>query len=339
VLQLINQSVFAPTVNVLPDREGIDTLFVVVRGTFSLTAPSTPAAVQPLPIAADIYWGAPGASSLKYASDTHIGKRGTDVALVGQAHVSRGRAVSEMLAAVTVARRRKVIRILGDRTWRGAGGSISPPKPFVSMPLVYERAFGGRDHHSVGDAPDGGGLAEERNPVGQGFRGRRSSREVVGTPLPNLEDPLRPLKTFGDQPAPASFGFVAPAWQPRRSYAGTYDDAWKKGRAPFLPPDFDLRFDNAAGADLTFDTFLRGGEPLLLEGVSPSGPLLLSIPTTRPRVTVSVAGSREMPPALLETVLIEPDDGQLSLTWRAALRCDKRALKIQSVRIETETAS
>ena len=335
MLQLINQSVFAPAINVLADREGIDTLYVVVRGTFSLTAPSTPAGEQPAPVAGDVYWGDPGASSLRYASDVHVGKRGTDVALVGHAHAPRGRAVPEMLAAVTVAARRKVIRVVGDRTWRTGGSGFGAPRPFTSMPLVYERAFGGCDPGAARDRA-ASRLAEERNPVGRGFRGRRAAKEASGEPLPNLEDPLRPLKGFGDHPPPAAFGFVAPSWQPRRSWAGTYDDDWKRNRAPFLPKDFDSRFANAASADLSFDDFLRGGEPMLLEGVSPSGPILLSLPATRPRIEVQIAGARERPPSRLETVLIEPDEGRLSLTWRAALRCDKRALRIQTIRIGEE---
>ena len=36
MLQLNNQSRFAPLVQVLPDRDAVDTLYVVVRGTFTL---------------------------------------------------------------------------------------------------------------------------------------------------------------------------------------------------------------------------------------------------------------------------------------------------------------
>jgi hypothetical protein len=331
VLQLNNQSRFAPAVNLFADESGVDTLYVGVRGTFTLGAFPRLSDERLPPVAADVYWGEPGASSLKYASEIHVGKRGTDVALVGFAHAPGGRPVAEMLAALAVAGRRKVVKVVGDRTWRGVGGGTTRPEPFVAMPLVYERAFGGRDD---GGRPDGGagpGLAEERNPVGTGFRGRRSARESVGQRLPNLEDPRRPLTTFGEQPPPAAFGFVAPAWQPRRAFAGTYDAAWKRARAPFLPGDFDLRFSNAASAELIFGDFLQGGEPLALDGVSLEGPLRLSIPMARPRLEVWVAGVRERPPLRLETVLIEPDERRLSLTWRAALRCDKRALKIRSI--------
>jgi hypothetical protein len=340
MLQLNNQSRFVPVVQVLPDRDAVDTLYVVVRGTFTLAPAPELGAQQPPPRSADVYWGEPGASSLKYAADIHVGKVGTDVALVGSAHAPRGRAVTEMLCAVSVAGRRKVVRVVGDRTWRGAVGGATSPAPFASMPLCYERAFGGRDQEGAraGRPANGSLAAEERNPVGVGFRAVRRLRWGAGVRLPNLEDPQCPWRTLGDRPPPAGFGFIAPSWQPRRGHAGTYDEAWAATRAPFLPRDFDPRFANAASAGLTFDEGLRGGEPIALDGVSREGALRSAVPALRPRVEVIAAGKRETPPVQLETLLLEPDERRMSLTWRAALRCDKRALKIERIHIREEAA-
>ena len=326
---MINQSRFASLINVLPDATGVDTLYVAVRGTFTLAAKPVLAARATAPTGEDVYWGKPGASSLKYASEVHVGKRGTDVVLVGSAHAPRGRPVPEMLASVSIAGRLKVVRVLGDRTWRGARGGLTHPVPFTTMPLVYERAFGGSEEDGRG-----GVLAEERNPVGIGFRSRRSASEAAAQKLPNLEDPKTPISALDDRPAPAGFGFVAPSWLPRRLHAGTYDQAWQKSRAPFLPADFDRRFDNAACPDLQFDRFLLGGEPLTLTGVSRGGDIGLSLPVVRPRVEVDIAGRKELPPLQLETVLIEPDAEQLHLSWRAALGCDKSMLKIRSITVQ-----
>ena len=337
MLQLNNQTRFAPLVQVLPDRDAVDTLYVVVRGTFTLAPVPALGADQPPPHAADSYWGEPVESSLKYAADIHVGKIGTDVALVGSAHAPRGRAVPEMLCALGVARRRKVVRVVGDRTWRGAVGGATPPAPFASMPLLYERAFGGRDQQ--GAPASGGFAAEERNPVGVGFRAVRRLRSGAGVRLPNLEDPHCPWRTLGDRPPPAGFGFIAPSWQPRRRYAGTYDEAWAATRAPFLPRDFDPRFANAASAGLTFEEGLRGGEAIALDGVSREAALRSVVPALRPRVEVIAAGTREAPPVQLETLLLEPDERRMSLTWRAALRCDKRALKIERIHIREEAAA
>jgi hypothetical protein len=62
------------------------------------------------------------------------------------------------------------------------------------------------------------------------------------------------------------------------------------------------------------------------------------VPVLWPRVEVVVAGRRETPVAQLETLLLEPDEKRMSLTWRAALRCDKRALKIERIHIREEGA-
>jgi hypothetical protein len=329
LLQVANKSPFVPQVSVLADETGVETLYVVVRGTFDL-APNPKAAEQQLPPAAgDVYWGDPATSSLKYASEIHVGKRGTDVVLLGHAYPPGERPVPEMLVALSVAGRQKVVQVIGDRTWRTVMGGFTHPEPFAKMPLLYERSFGGRHDDGKGHVS-----AEERNPVGTGFRGRRSLAEAGACKVPNLEDPRRLLKGFGDQPPPVGFGFVAPSWQPRRAHAGTYDHNWQKDRSPYLPKDFDRRFDNAATPDLVFDPFLVGGEPLIITGLSPEGTLRLPIPKANPSVKVTIAGKREAPPVQLETVLIEPDERRLCLTWRAALACDKRALKIQSVTIE-----
>src|SRR4029079_12069724 len=102
-------------------------------------------------------------------------------------------------------------------------------------------------------------------------------------------------------------------------------------RAPYLPRDFDRRFFNAASTDLVFDRFLTGGEAVELSGASRRGRLRFSLPTARPEAVVRIAGQTLSPPMHLETVLIEPDQDRVCLTWRATLACDKAALKIRQV--------
>src|SRR5258707_230141 len=227
MLQLHNSTPFAPAMAVFPNRQGIDTLYVVVKGTFDLLPRMSVSEVQVPPTMADEYWGDPATSSLKYASELHVGKPTTDVVLVGKAWAPGGRPVPETAISVSVAGRRKVIRVIGDRTWKRFG--ISAPEEFASIPLPFERAYGGR--HEIG--PDRPVLAEERNPVGVGFLGKRSSSDLIGQKLPNLEDPAKPISHLGDQRTPACFAFVAPAWLLRRGFAGTYDKAWQRGLAPY----------------------------------------------------------------------------------------------------------
>lgn len=97
------------------------------------------------------------------------------------------------------------------------------------------------------------------NPIGCGFRVRGSERALTGMPLPNLEDPKHLIDSPKDRPPPAGFGYIHPHWEPRWRYAGTYDEHWKKNRAPYLPTDFDPRFNQAAHPDLSADSYLQGG--------------------------------------------------------------------------------
>jgi hypothetical protein len=228
-----------------------------------------------------------------------------------------------MRLSMSVADRRKTIQVTGDRVWRD--GRPSDPQPFESMPLIWERAFGGV--HRLGEQV----LAEERNPVGCGFAGRRSAGDMEGQAVPNLEDQAAPLQQVGQLPAPACLAPIAPSWLPRRSYAGTYDEKWQRARAPYLPDDFDPRFFQCAASEFAFDRYLQSGEAVQVDGVTPDGPIAFTIPDAHLVVAVTVAGSTSQPPANLETLSIEPDENRACFTWRAALPCDRRALKVEKI--------
>ncbi len=253
----------------------------------------------------------------------HIGKTGTDVLLIGNAWAPDKHRLRQMQVSMSVAGRRRTIQVTGDRVWRD--GRPSDPHPFESMPLVWERAFGGM--HRQGEQV----LAEERNPVGCGFAGRRSASDMEGHAVPNLEEHTAPLQQVGQLTPPACFAPIAPSWLPRRGYAGTYDDKWQRARAPYLPDDFDPRFFQSASPEFAFDRYLQGGEAVQVDGVTPDGPIAFTIPDAHLMVAVTVAGSTTEPPANLETLSIEPDENRACFTWRAALSCDRRAVKVETI--------
>jgi hypothetical protein len=323
MLQLHNQTPFAANIAVFPDRNGIDTLYVIVKGTCTLRPNIAMAEVQ-LPVTmADEYHGDPAGSSLKQCSDMHIGKPGTDVLLMGHAWAPRGSAVTESFVTLSVAERNKTIRVIGDRQWHD--GSPTSPQPFESMPLVWERAFGGiaRDGEQV--------FAEERNPIGAGFGLKHQADQMEGQPLPNLEDPRSPLQKLGQLVEPVCFAPISPSWLPRRAFAGTYDENWQRKRAPYLPDDFDPRFLNCAIPEFAFDRYLQGGEVVNIDGATPDAPIAFAIPAVRLLIEVTVAGAVQRPTANLETLLIEPDLNRASLTWRAVVPCDRHVLKVEKI--------
>ncbi|MFK8017521.1 MAG: DUF2169 domain-containing protein [Gammaproteobacteria bacterium] len=318
MLQIENRSPFQPGIALFPDERGVDTLYVAIKGTFSLRGAVSLAEEQLPLLAADEYWQEPGESSLRYAADVQLAKPSTDVALVAQAWAPRDKPVNQMDVRVTVAEKSKTLRVFGNRLWNK--GAVGAPATFERMPIVYEYAFG--------DA------ADERNPVGRGFRGQREDKELDGQPLPNIEDPQCLMAQAGDKAVPAGFGFVAPGWLSRRQYAGTYDDAWQSSRAPYLPTDFNSRFLNTAHPDLIFDRYLTGGETVQLLNLSARGPLNFKLPTCQLSATINIAGSKESPPLNLDTVLIEPEADRFSMTWRTQLACDKKALRVERVDID-----
>jgi hypothetical protein len=328
MLQLQNNTRFAAGMALFPNEDAVDTLYVIVKASFNIGKGLTLADEQTPPTASDVYWTEPGKSSIKYASDMHTGKPATDIVMLGHACVPEKKEATQLDVGLTVGQASKTVRVFGDRQWQD--GKITRPTPFRTMPMVYEKAFGGV-HYSEGQLAD----AETRNPVGRGFAGTRKTGEMNGVPLPNLEDPRQLIHEPGDRPAPACFGFCAPNWQPRVSYVGTYDDAWRKTRAPYLPADFDPRFLNMAHPDLVFPGYLQGGEPVTITHMHPAGTLKFDVPPMNLVARVKIAGREELPAFRLETLLLEPNQLKFSTLWRAAMLCDKRMLKLSEVKIGT----
>ena len=324
--QLKNTTRFAANTVLLASETGVDTLYIVVKASFSIAKGLTLADEQTPPLDADVYWTEPGRSSIKYAADMHIGKPATDVVMLGHACVPNDKEASQLDVSLSVGQVSKTVQVFGDRQWQD--GKITRPTPFKTMAMVYEKAFGGV-HMANGQVLD----ADARNPVGRGFAGARKAEDMNGAPLPNLEDPKQLIKSYTDRPMPACFGFSAPNWQPRATYAGTYDETWQTTRAPYLPTDFDRRFLNMAHPDLIYPGYLQGGEPVTITNMHPAGTLKFDLPQVNMITRVRIGEQTDLPELLLDTLILEPNQLKLTMVWRAALPCDKRALKIDEVKI------
>lgn len=335
MFHVTNRTPFKVNLAVLPDLAGVDSVLTIVKGTFTLNA-STPLAEEQVAISfVDEWHGEPGTSSVRVPSDVSIGKPGTDLLLVGTACAPGDRPSWQMDVLFAVGPVVKTIRVFGDRVWNstGAGAAVSWVTPFVRMPLVWERAFGGVDETNAGT------IAEPRNPVGRGFRSNSSTRSLSGLPLPNLEDPSALISSWTDRPAPVAFGPTGRHWLPRQTFAGTYDENWNKTRAPYLPSDFDPRFFHAAPSGLATTTHLRGGEIVNVRGVVPEGDIHFALPALRIQATYRFDAGVEIREAALDTVLVESDARRFIIVWSTALRCDKRALKVREVEVTATDSS
>jgi hypothetical protein len=331
--QVENRTPFAAERGWARDRDGSEVWLVAVKCTFDIRADGSTAVstVQPPVLRMPEYNGEPGKSSIKYESDLVLNKRTTDVLVVGNAHAPAGRPVMELDVGFRIGSVTKLLRVFGNRYWGASGWSA--PRPFAMMPLVYERAFGGVDVRS--DHPERDW--DWRNPVGIGYAVKESHLDQV--PMPNIEHPNALIRSWRDRPAPAGFGAIAGHWQPRVAYAGTYDERWLQTRQPLVPDDFDDRFHQCAPADQQPQTFLRGGEQVILHHLTPAGDLRFVLPKLYLGFeTRFYDGARVIHKSRkLHTVVIEPDFPRVSLVWHTGLSCHFKVQKLERTIVTLKT--
>lgn len=336
--QLENATGFAVEPLLLADRDGRPLLVPLIKGTYEI-APGAPLrlAEEQVPVNPEgEFWGEPGASSYRYEPETAFTKPLIDFVVIGHAY-AQVRGTTELSVELKVGGVSKAVKVLGDRFWVKALGAITMtrPLPFERIPLTYENAYGGREENpSDSEKPS----CERRNPLGKGFVGKNEKWKEQRA-LPNLENPRTPIRRITDSPQPAGLGFISPDWEPRASFAGTYDDAWKKGRMPLLPTDFDPRFFNAAHPDLVMPSgALRGDEPVLILNTCPGGRISFNLPGRRlPRVRVALRKKDDLlAETLLDTIIVDTDRNRLFLLWRCAVPLNGGPHDLISLRVGME---
>jgi hypothetical protein len=319
-MHLVNKTPFEVASLPMICHEDNNHIVVIIKGTFNIGATDgeTRLADNQIPILyEDIYWGEANESSLRFEADIAITKPGTDIVLIGNAR-SPGGPVRRLNVSLLAGTLRKVVTVTGNRYWeKQAGGwQMTHPEPFESMPLVYENAYGGEHAETEQDeAPE----LDQRNPVGKGYLKKKFRSSIEGVPLPNLEYPNQLISKPTEQPEPASFGFVARNWLPRRLLLGTYDKTWEENRSPLLPMDFNPASYAAASAGLCSENFFIGGEQVLIENVSVNGPVKFSLPHKDIVVVSYINGQRTEHQAVMDTVVMEPDRQRVIISWRVAI--------------------
>lgn len=269
-------------------------------------------------------------------ADTVVFKPRADIVLFGTAYAPGGVPTKHLDAGLRVGKTEQVVRVFGDRRWvfptrLAVTPLISDPVPFTSMPLLYERAYGGFDHKGKDWCP--------KNHVGRGFIGAKTRESVDGRALPNIEDPRHLIRSWDDRPSPIGLGCYGKSWQPRAGLAGRATDDLDPDFG--LTADFDFGFHNAAHPALQVPGYLAGDETVDLLNVTPDGHRRFRLPGLRPRLTVrgtaatpDEAAERrpdappEPPPArelvpVLDTLVLLPDDGVFYLVWRASVPVER----------------
>ena len=264
-----------------------------------------------------------GAASCVYPTDFALYKVRADVVLTGHACAPKG-AVTTMEAHLAFGSEgnsfSRGVVVLGDRRWEAglAAARPSAPEPFVRMPLIHARAFGGKKC--------------DANPVGTGFPDRMRRGPAL---LPNLEDPGRRLRTPNQTAEPACFAPIPRSWKDLWASRGSRRAVW-----PCFPEELDWTLFQAAPPAQQL-AFLRGDEAFEIAGMRRDHPVLTgSLPGIRARAVVVRRGDPEEIALRLDTVVFDLDAMTLQLIWRGAATVpDERAPDLDAIHLHVESAA
>jgi hypothetical protein len=335
---VIDSKHIAADVAVALDVTGREHLVVVAKSTWSIPqSGQRPRPLPPRPLAqADEYVDKPGESAMLYGADFARFKPRCDVLFNACAHSSDGKPVSELMVGWQVGSLRKGLRVLGSRAWRSTLGvlSLSSPNPFTSQPLHYGFAFGGtRLYQKSKDEILSEALLE--NPSGIGWAGPKTTGDISGQPAPSLEAIGEPIGSPNGKYRPTAFSAIGRHWAPRKDYAGTYDEAWRKDDFPFLPKDYDEKFNQCAPADQQMD-YPQGGEEVVLRNMMRGRP---DVRFALPKLDgIQVRALREdysseTLNAVVDTLYFEPDEQRFSVVWRVSLPIRRRLQEFNTLAI------
>lgn len=338
-MELINATrmVAGYTMGLTPS--GRESLVVVIKGTFRFPRNDEPTAHfalhdEQLPLVlADTFTGAPGLSSPVREMDFPPFKARCDVLLLGCAHAPHGCTSKRVDVELRVGDWCKKMVVTGSRHWDFgvSGPRASSPEPFSKQVISYDVAFGGVDLHHDDPAEHAAFMA---NPVGRGFHMDVRREWLDGSPLASTQEIGHEIADPRSVYRPMSFGPIGRSWEPRSRLAGTYDQEWLDEYFPFLPPDFDTGYYQAAPADqqLPLDAFRSGPTTVTLVGLTPYGFTRFTIPNLQAPVSVfPKKGGREDLFAVFDTLLIEPEEECFTMTWRAARPLRKSLHEIAQV--------
>lgn len=314
-MQIRNPTLFDIAALPLVGPKGRTLFTVILKGTFALGT-GEPSDEQMLIAYADELRDDTGA--VRYESDIVPFKPRTDIALWAAAYAPDAQPAASVRVSVKVGPVEKPLMVFGERYWNHTGllrrdYRITEAKPFVRQPIVYEAAFGGIDMLS--------GAYCSENLMGCGFYDAKAKQNLVGKPLPCIEDPRHLIRSITDRPRPVGYGFYHRAWQPRAAFAGTYDETWRTQRCPLPPEDFDARFYNGAHPDLQVGGYLRGDEPVILTHLTPDGLAHFTLPGIAPICSIARQNEKgrleeKQGQMHLDTLFIEPDDERYCIVWR-----------------------
>lgn len=332
-MELINATRMVAGYSIGVDPSGRELLVVVVKGTFRISTErgaTLKLHEEQVPLVmSDVFHGEPGLSAPKYEVDFAPRKHRCEVLLNGSAYAPEGKPAERITVGMRIGTWSKTFAVVGDRYWYSAGGvRATAPTPFTTLPISYDRAFGGVDLRHEDAAKH---AAFMQNPSGRGFHKHMIPEWLHASPLPNTEEIKRPVTEPDGDYRPMAFGPIGRHWEPRYKYAGTYDQDWQDNALPFLPADFDERYYQSAPLDQQLPK-PQDEQSVTLLNLTPDGRSDFVIPRFEAPIHVlPKQGAREELVAPLDTIVIEPDLERVTLTWRVARPLRKNIFEIAEV--------
>src|SRR5664279_1318535 len=278
---------------------------VIARVTYQVNEDGTLARTAEQPwILSAAPWDAPVG---KMPSDQVFRRGGVDLFVFGQAWAPRQRPTPAMLVKLELSSGFKSqLAVIGDRVWlkQGLQPMASKPKPFVSMPLSLDCAYGGKD------VWDGLEIPFPTNPNGKGYY--ITDEQAVGKHLPNIEDPEHPIRNWNDQPDPVGMGLCPFGFGPHVRETVRFNE---QGAMVELKPRF---FNNAFPAMIA--PRMAPGETVVLDGASPNGPMRFRVPPLELQMHLRVGQSELVRPLAIDQIGIEPENKRVFVTYRFPFR-------------------
>lgn len=330
-MNLTNATKFPAAYTMGMEPSGRELLVVVVKATYSFPEDGgepVPAREQVPLVEADVFAGEPGLSAPLAECDFAPAKPKCDVVLRGTAYAPGGMPAERVPVMMQIGSLSKAFNVVGHRAWVNDpfGWKSTRPVPFLTMPISYANAFGGRD---LSDPDEANHRWYATNHAGVGFHSNLYPPLVEGKPLPNTEEIGKPVDKPDGKYRPMAFGPIGRGWEPRVKLAGTYDKKWLDDVCPFLPADFKEEYYQCAPAD-QWIARPKGGEEVVLVNLTPEGRVQFKLPRRDVPIRFFLRGGESQEfESPVDTLVIEPDARRFQMSWRAVLPLKRNIFEVE----------